>query len=501
MANLIRQLGKNVFSSWASLGVRVLIVFLVNPFIIHTLGNDRYGAWMLVISIVNYMTILDLGLKQSLIKFVSKYLGLKDHKKVNAIIQTLFTLYSFIALAVIIITLMLSFFSLRFFNIPSELLFQVQITLIIIGISTAINFFFASLTESLGAMHRYDIYYAIAIGEDLLRVTSIIIILNEGWGLVPFAMAYLVFNLMKNLLAVGLLKKAYKKLEFRPFKLDRSVINELKRYSLAGFFILVAWLMIVNTDNLLVGYFFDAGSITFYSIAAGFIMYMRTLIVAISFPVRPLISHYDAQKRRDNIRFIYTAGTKYLLSISLIIAGITLIFADSFILLWMGEDYELTAQILKILIVPAAICIPQAIANSVFFGIGKLKPLFYIILGEGTAHVILSIILLKIYGIPGVAWGAALPQFIIYLFIVPAVVKTAIGFNLKAYYFSLIRYAAPLLVVAYGISYLYRQLFAMQTWITFGIGIMTAIIVSLASAYLLADKDELKSMANKFKNK
>ena len=88
MPNLIRQLAKNILSSWTSLAVRSIIVFLVNPFIIHTLGNDRYGVWVLVMSLINYMIIFDFGMKQALTRFISKFLGLNDFKKINAVIQT-----------------------------------------------------------------------------------------------------------------------------------------------------------------------------------------------------------------------------------------------------------------------------------------------------------------------------------------------------------------------------------------------------------------------------
>ncbi|UCD18151.1 MAG: hypothetical protein JSV44_04365, partial [Candidatus Zixiibacteriota bacterium] len=96
MPNIVYQFSKNVFSSWVALAVRVLIVFLVNPFIIHTLGNDRFGAWMLIFSIINYLTVLDLGLKQALIRFVSKFLGLNEFDNINEVLNTSFAIYSVI---------------------------------------------------------------------------------------------------------------------------------------------------------------------------------------------------------------------------------------------------------------------------------------------------------------------------------------------------------------------------------------------------------------------
>ena len=176
MASMVRQLGRNIFSSGASLAIRVILVFLVNPFIIHTLGNDRYGVWVLVVSIINYLTILDLGMKQALIRFISKYLGLKDYDKINSLLNAGFLVYFMVGLAVVVITLVLSFFALDIFEIPSEFLREARVVLLIVGLSTAMNYILMAWGDTLGAFHRYDLHYALLIIEDILRTTAIIIL-------------------------------------------------------------------------------------------------------------------------------------------------------------------------------------------------------------------------------------------------------------------------------------------------------------------------------------
>ena len=54
-----RRLITNIFSNWANLVVVALIAFLVSPIIVHRLGNDLYGAWVLIISITAYFTVLE----------------------------------------------------------------------------------------------------------------------------------------------------------------------------------------------------------------------------------------------------------------------------------------------------------------------------------------------------------------------------------------------------------------------------------------------------------
>jgi len=501
MANLVGQFGRNIFSSWVSLGIRVILVFLVNPFIIHTLGNERYGVWILVISILNYVVILDLGIKQALVRFISKFLGTDDYDKINSLLSAAFFAYGIISLLVVGITFVLSFFALGWLQIPGEYLYQGRVALVIMGVNAAMGFIMVCRGDSLGAFHRYDIVYGLMILEDILRTAAIIILLKSGYGLIPFALAFLVFSQMKLIIGAGFLKKLFPRVKVGIRKANRESARKLFKYGLISFFISVAWLFISNTDNVLIGYFLNASAVTKYSIAAGFIVYLRAFIHAVSFPLRPVISHYEAQDKIGNIRFIYTRGTKFFYFITFIIAGITLIFGDHLIRLWMGPGYEESAQILKILIVPAAIFLPQAIAASIMYGIDKHRNLLYIIIAEGLLNVILSVILVGKYGLAGIAYGTVIPQVIIYLLVVPVNIKSILEISLTRFYISLLYSAAAALGVSYLAGYLLTSLREPTGWPLFFGEVFVVALVSLMGGFFLFDREEAKTIFGRLRGR
>ncbi len=499
MPSFVRQFGKNIFTSASSLGIRVLLVFFINPFIIHTLGNDRYGVWILVISIVNYMTVLDFGLKQALIRFISRYYGLKNYDKINSILNTAFLIYSIIGLIIVIITFVLSLFAIDWFNVPEELIYQARIVLIIIGISTALNFVMLAWGDSFGAFHRFDISYGLMITEDVLRTVVIVVLLKNGYGLIPFASAFLVFNILRNLAGVILLKKRFPFLRPGFKEASRDTYREIINYSIISFLISIAWLLIVNTDNVLIGYFLDAASVTQYAIAAGFIVYLRSLIVAVSFPLRPLISHYDAVGRPENISYIYMNGTKYLYFLTFILGGAAIVFADSFIYLWLGEGYEQAAVILRILVLPAALAFPQMLAYSVMYGIEKHKKLFYIIIAEGLINVALSVVLVRYYGLNGIAYGTIIPQIILYVLIIPPTIKSILKMDLRQFYMSMLKSVFAAFLIGGGLSYAMKYYLKPAGWGIFFTEIVLVAGLSLMLGYLLTDKEDLKNIVRRFR--
>src|SRR5438045_6525678 len=95
---------KNVGSSWCALGVNVLVGLFLSPYILHRLGDDAFGLWVLIFSITGYYGLFDLGIRSSIIRYVAKYSAVDDHEHLNRLINTAMFAYSGIGLICLTIT-------------------------------------------------------------------------------------------------------------------------------------------------------------------------------------------------------------------------------------------------------------------------------------------------------------------------------------------------------------------------------------------------------------
>ncbi len=96
--NLKVQSIKNVGSSWFGLGMNVIVGLFLSPFILHRLGDDAFGLWVLIFSITGYYGLFDFGIRSSIIRFVSKYTATRDYERLNEVLNT--SLFSYSCLAV-----------------------------------------------------------------------------------------------------------------------------------------------------------------------------------------------------------------------------------------------------------------------------------------------------------------------------------------------------------------------------------------------------------------
>ena len=76
----IRHIARGVLSNWFAMAATLAVGFFLQPFIVHRLGDVAYGVWVLAISSVSYLIMLDLGMATSVLRFISKGYTTQDHQ-------------------------------------------------------------------------------------------------------------------------------------------------------------------------------------------------------------------------------------------------------------------------------------------------------------------------------------------------------------------------------------------------------------------------------------
>src|SRR5246500_3785706 len=126
MSLQIRAL-KNVVSNWAGLAVNIAVGFFLSPFILHHLGDDAFGLWVLIFSLTGYYGLFDFGIRSSLIRYVSRSQAIGDREELTRIVSTSLFSYTCVGLALVIPTVLVTFYIDRLFHIPAGFLRDARI--------------------------------------------------------------------------------------------------------------------------------------------------------------------------------------------------------------------------------------------------------------------------------------------------------------------------------------------------------------------------------------
>jgi O-antigen/teichoic acid export membrane protein len=150
-----RILARNIFSNWTSLAVNIVIGFFMMPFLVFRLGDSLYGIWTLIVSIVGYGSLLDFGIRSSIVKYVSQHHATDQQDRLLTLFATTFTSYSAVGLVVLMLTGVAALFLPHLFNIPPELSRDAQLVLLIAGLNLALKFPAGVFEGFLVGLQRY----------------------------------------------------------------------------------------------------------------------------------------------------------------------------------------------------------------------------------------------------------------------------------------------------------------------------------------------------------
>src|SRR5215472_12176659 len=78
----------NVLWSWTGVAASLFQGLVITRFLIRSLGEEQYGIWVLIFSILDYFWFFDLGLNSAVTNFCARFMARNEPEKINEVIST-----------------------------------------------------------------------------------------------------------------------------------------------------------------------------------------------------------------------------------------------------------------------------------------------------------------------------------------------------------------------------------------------------------------------------
>jgi O-antigen/teichoic acid export membrane protein len=422
-----RQILKNVGSSWSALGVNVAVGIFLSPFILHHLGDAGFGVWVVIFSVTGYYGLFDLGIRSSIIRYVSKYTATNDRKNLTHFVNTALFSYTCIGVVSMVLTAVLSSSVERLFKIPPEMHSQARLLLLMVGASVSLSFPLGVFGGMLEGLQRFYILNWTSIGATLVRAALIVFFLNRGYGLLTVALLTVILPIFSSILR-GIIVFRLCPVPIGPQHVDRASFKDMANYGGTTFLVLVASRLRFRTDAIVLGTMMSAVAVTYFNIGSRIVDYAQEFVSSLAQVFVPMSSQSEATGNLDRVRKIYIAGNRVCAFLILPITAILILLGKHIIRIWVGARYiPHSYPVLVIMIIPYALLLSQAASGRVLFGLGKHQVYAAITVIEGIANLILSIALVPSMGIIGDALGTAIPLCFTCLVFLPRHLKKQIG--------------------------------------------------------------------------
>jgi O-antigen/teichoic acid export membrane protein len=473
---------------------QLLVTFFLSPFIIHTLGDRLYGFWVLIGSFIGYYGLLDFGLSSAVTRHIAGAMGTGDEDAIRKIYNTAVRLLFGIGCLTLLLTI-IAILVAPWLVANAEEIPLFRSVMLILGINMSISLMTRIYIGTLHAQMRFDIVSFVQIAALIVRSSLIVVALLAGYKLLALAWITFFTTTSSNLLYLyyGRKKLPLLKIEAGLFKRDTAAT--LFGYSFYLMISQVANQLRFHADSFVIASFLSLSPVTHYSIASTLAMYFNQLVSKIVSVFGPVFSLQEGRGNFDDIKKTLFFASRISVAVTSFIGFGLVAWGSPFINRWMGPDYLDAYPCLVALVLGMMIFLWQTPAHSYLYATSRHRFLAILNLIEGVANVGLSIVLVRYYGIFGVALGTLCTLSVGKLVVFPVYFARVTSFSYGEYMKNLSLYVAksgfalivPMAFTSYLIAADYGRLFLVGTLsaVTYGLCSWAILLTTTDRTYFL----------------
>lgn len=501
---------KNVTGSFTSSFFSIVVGLIAQKLFLHILGTEYLGLNGLFDNILSMLCIVELGVGTAIIYNLYKPIVEKNTEQIKSLMLFYRKAYNIITAIIFVLGICV---------IPF-LKYIVGKVSIDVNISLVYFLFLLNVVASYILSYKRSILYASKKNYvvNIVHILYLIVANASQLSVLYLTKNYYLYlivrvtmTLMENVVISIAVNRRFAYLDLNDAKpLDKETENDIFKKVKALLFHKIGGFIVLGTDNIIISKYLGLVVVGLYSnyylIINSVIKLFSQIIISLTPSVGHLLVRNDTESNYRSfkkIRFM-TFWIDTFVSISI------LVIMQSFICIWIGKEYLLTNIVLFIL---AFNCFQSLFKNS--FGVFKdAAGIYYedrfVPLVEAFVNIVVSIILCKWIGLPGVFIGTIASSIVHWVYSFPVIVfKKLFDKPYRSYVIDTVLYFLLFIGIAaltYFISY---NINVSSMWIKFFINVGLCVTIPNILLLMIFYKTDnfkyflniIKETMSKFKSK
>lgn len=457
------------------------------PVMIRLLGQSEFGLYSLIGSLVAYLSVLDMGLGNTIVRYVSKNRAVGDKKSESELNGLFLTVYSVIGLITLIVG------SILYFNIENmfgstlslDQIERAKIMMILLIFNIAISFPLSVFASLMQAYERFVFLRVFNIISVLLKPVIALPFLFMGYGAVTLVVTATIVNIACLLTNVYYCFK-YLDIHFRKGHFEKAFLYEISGYAFFIFLNAIMDKIYWGTGQFILGIVSGTIQVAIYAIAMQFMnMYMQ-FSNAISGVLLPKVTMMVANGAtgKDLTSLMIKIGRLQYIVIGYILVMFFLV-GKEFIYLWAGENYLSAYPMILILMVGLLIALVQnaGIAILQAMNLNRYRMTAYTIVA--VINIFTSIILAKMYGGLGCAISTAVALLISTGLIMNRYYHKHIGIDIPLFWKNIVYMMPSAFILIVLVESFQMNVSLKYSWLYFVIKVVIYTLIYMTLMYFI----------------
>jgi O-antigen/teichoic acid export membrane protein len=412
----LRRAALTTMTSAAARAIGLLTALISVPLTFRYLGAERYGIWMVLISIVAGMSFADLGIGNGLMNAVSEAYGKDDHHLVREYVSSALGLMlcvaGFLTLAGALAYPFLPWP--RLFNVKSEeVAAEGAIAFLVLYGSFVVNIPLGVISRAQAGLQKGYWSQMISAFGNILSLGAMLLVIWLRGGLVWLVFASVFAGIIATGLNGWLLFRRHPWLipSWRAFR-GRSA-SKIFKLGLMFFVLQCAFAVGYTSDNIVIAQVLGAATVAAYAVPQKL---FSLVSMVVSMGIAPLWPAYGEALARGDVswvRRVFLGSLRLTLSISVPLCALLAIAGPWILRVLFGKSLHASVSLLVVLALWGIIGSVSSTVATLLNGVGVLKVQTIASVFASLSNLALSIHLTRHLGVIGVCLGSITTQLLI----------------------------------------------------------------------------------------
>lgn len=491
----VNQLKAGVVLNYVVIILNTVVGLLYTPYMLRMMGQSEYGLYSLVASVIAYLTVLDLGFGNAIVRYTAKFRAEKKTEEQYEMFGMFFLLYLVIGIIAFGIGLGLYFNVGTLFGdtMTAVELDRARIMMLLLVANLAFTFPMSIWGSIIQAYEDFVFQKSLNIFRIILNTAVMICLLHFGYKAVAMVVVQTIFNVLT--LVVNFIycrRKLNIHIYFRFKHFHWGFLKEVAIYSFWIFLNAIMDRVYWSTGQFVLGAIVGTAAVAVFAIAIqleGMYMQFSTAISSVFLPkVTAMVATNRSRKEISDL-FIRTGRMQYIV-LAYILSGF-IIFGRQFIELWAGAGYSDAYIISLLFFIPLTVPLIQNLGITILQARNEMKfrSVLYIIIA--LVSLAMQIVLTRFFGGIGCAMGVSGALVVGQILIMNVYYRRRQDLDIKTFWKEISKMSIIPIVLIFSSMMVIRHFFALDSWgkLILGIAAFSLVYIPLFFRFSMTDEE------------
>lgn len=491
----VNQLKAGVVLNYVVIFLNTVVGLLYTPYMLRMMGQSEYGLYSLVASVIAYLTVLDLGFGNAIVRYTAKLRAEKKTEEQYEMFGMFFLLYLVIGIIAFGIGLGLYFnVGTLFGNTMTAVeLDRARIMMLLLVANLAFTFPMSIWGSIIQAYEDFIFQKSLNIFRIILNTAVMICLLHFGYKAVAMVVVQTIFNVLTLVLNfIYCRRKLNIHIYFRFKHFHWGFLKEVAIYSFWIFLNAIMDRVYWSTGQFVLGATVGTAAVAVFAIAIqleGMYMQFSTAISSVFLPkVTAMVATNRSRKEISDL-FIRTGRIQYIV-LAYILSGF-IIFGRQFIELWAGAGYSDAYIISLLFFIPLTVPLIQNLGITILQARNEMKfrSVLYIIIA--LVSLAMQIVLTRFFGGIGCAMGVSGALVVGQILIMNVYYRRRQDLDIKTFWKEISKMSIIPIVLIFSAMLVIRHFFALDSWgkLILGIAAFSLVYIPLFFRFSMTDDE------------